>query len=74
MRTTISLDDEAAQIAAQYAESRNITLGKAVSELIVRGTRRPARIKFVDGLPVFDLSPSEKAITSEQVKALAEEE
>ena len=74
MRTTISLDDEAAQIAAQYAESRNITLGKAVSELIVRGTRRPSRIKFVDGLPVFDLSPSEKAITSEQVKALAEEE
>jgi hypothetical protein len=40
----------------------------------VRGTRRPARIKYVDGLPVFDLSPSEEPITSEQVKALAEDE
>ena len=42
MRTTLSLDDEAAEIAAQYAKARNMTLGKAVSELIVSATRRKA--------------------------------
>jgi hypothetical protein len=74
MRTTISLDDEAAAIAAQYAESRHLTLSKAVSELIVRGTRRPARIKYVDGLPVFDLPASKTRITTDHVRALEAEE
>ena len=74
MRTTLSLDDEAAEIAAQYAQSRNLTLSKAVSELIVRNTRsNKPRIKYVDGIPVFDLGPSEEPITPEQVKALEAE-
>lgn len=74
MRTTLSLDDEAAEIAAQYAKARNTTLSKAVSELIVSATRRKPRIKYVDGLPVFDLGPGEEWITSDQVKALEAEE
>jgi len=74
MRTTLSLDDEAAAIAAQYAKSRNVTLSKAVSELIVRATRRKPRIKYVDGLPVFDLPRGEKKITTEHVRALEAEE
>ncbi len=74
MRTTISLDDEAATIAAQYAKGRDLTLGKAISELIVRATRKGRRIKYVDGIPVFDLGPSEEPITAEQVKALEAEE
>jgi len=74
MRTTISLDDEAAEIAAQYAKSRDLTLGKAISELIVRGTRKKPRIKYEDGIPVFDLGPSEERLTTEQVRALEAEE
>ena len=70
MRTTISLDDEAAAIAAQYAESRNLTLSKAVSELIVRGTRPAPRIKYVDGLPVFDVPRGKKKISAEHVRKL----
>jgi len=73
MRTTLSLDDEAAAIAAQYAKARNVTLGKAVSELIVNSTRREPRIKYVDGLPVFDLGPSEEPITTERVRELEAE-
>lgn len=73
MRTTISLDDEAAAIAAHYAESRNVTLGKAVSELIVRGAKRSPRIKYVDGLPVLDLPPGKKRITTAHVRALEQE-
>jgi hypothetical protein len=74
MRTTLSLDDEAAAIAAQYAKSRSLTLSKAVSELIVQGTRRKPRIKYADGLPVFDLPRGEKKITTEHVRALEAEE
>ena len=74
MRTTLSLDDEAAEIAAQYAKARNVTLSKAVSELIVRGTGRKPRIKYVDGLPVFDLPRGEKEITTEHVRRLEAEE
>ena len=74
MRTTVTLNDDVAVIAKRYAESRGLSLSKAVAELIVRGTRRPARIKYVDGLPVFDLPKSKHPITSERVKALEMEE
>jgi hypothetical protein len=74
MRTTVTLDDDVAAIAAQYAESRELSLSKAIAELIVRGTRRSSRIKYVDGLPVFDLPKSKRPITSQQVKALEAEE
>ncbi len=74
MRTTVTLDDDVASIAAQYAESRELSLSKAIAELIVRGTRKSSRIKYVDGLPVFDLPKSKRPITSRQVKALEAEE
>ncbi|MDR3749752.1 MAG: hypothetical protein P4M04_16660 [Acidobacteriota bacterium] len=74
MRTTITIDDDIAAIAAQYAESRELTLSKAIAELIVRGTRTAPRIKYLDGLPVFDLPKSRHAITSEHVKALEAED
>lgn len=72
MRMTVTLNNDVAAIAKQYAESRNLSLGEAIAELILRGTRRPARVKYVDGLPVFDLPKSKHPITSEQVKALEE--
>src|ERR1035438_8293191 len=62
MRTTVTLNDDVAVIATQYAESRDLSLSKAIAELIVRGTRRSARIKYVDGLPVFDLPKSKHPI------------
>ena len=74
MRTTINLDDEAAAIAAQYAKSRDLTLGKAIGELILRSTRRAPRIKFVDGLPVFDMPKEKQPITTERVKAFEAED
>jgi hypothetical protein len=74
MRTTINLDEEAAAIAAEYAKSRDLTLGKAIGELILRGTRKASRIKYVDGLPVFDLPKEKQPITTERVKALEAEE
>jgi hypothetical protein len=68
MRTTITLDDEAEDIARQYAESRNLSLSKAIGELIVRSVRRQPRIKYVNGRPVFDLPKTKHKITTEWVK------
>jgi hypothetical protein len=74
MRTTITMDEETAKIAAQYAHSRGVSLSKAISELIQRGTRPRARIKYVNGWPVFDLPKSGKPITTEHVKMLEDDE
>lgn len=59
-------------MAKRYAESRGLSLGEAIAQLILRGAQRSVRIKHVDGLPVFDLPRSKHPITSEQVKALEE--
>jgi hypothetical protein len=74
MRTTINLDDEPAEIAAQYAKSRQLTLGKAIGELILRSTRTTPRIKYVDGLPVFDMPREPQAITTARIKAFEADE
>ena len=68
MRTTITLDDEAAEIARRYAEGRNLSMSKAIGELILRSLRQQPRIKYVDGVPVFDLPKSKHRITTEMVK------
>ena len=68
MRTTITLDDETAEIATQYASGRGVSLSRAINELIQRGSRPRPRIKYVDGLPVFDFPKSKRKITTEMVK------
>ncbi|MGC2108679.1 MAG: DUF6364 family protein [Candidatus Korobacteraceae bacterium] len=73
MRTTITMDEETAEIATQYARSRGVSLSKAISELIQRGTRPRARIKYVDGWPVLDLPKRTEPLTSERVKELEED-
>lgn len=42
MRTTLTLDPDAFQAAKAKAAHENISLGKAVSELILQGLRQPA--------------------------------
>jgi hypothetical protein len=73
MRTTITLDDETAEVASQYARARGVSLSRAISELIQSGTRARPRIKYVDGWPVLDLPKPEKLLTTERVKELEDE-
>lgn len=73
MRTTITLDDETAEIATQYARGRGVSLSKAITELIQRGTRTRPRIKYVDGWPVLDLPKRKEPLTTERVKELENE-
>jgi hypothetical protein len=74
MRTTVTLDKDVAAIAAPYAVNCGLSLSEAIAQLIVRATRKSVGIKFVDGLPVFDLPNTKLPITSERVKALEAEE
>lgn len=73
MRTTVTLDDEAAQIATQYARGQGVSLSRAINELIQRGSRPRPRIKYVDGFPMLDLPKPKKPLTTERVKEMENE-
>ena len=74
MRTTITMDEETAKVAAQYARSRGVSLSKAISELVQRGLRPRPRIKYVNGFPMLDLPKPKKPLTTERVKELEDED
>lgn len=79
MRTTITLDDNAYEIASLYASAKSITLSKALSELVRKATspaedktHSPHLKRMKNGLLV--LTGSGRKLTSEMVyKALEEE-
>ena len=70
MRTTISIDDDVMPLVQQYAKSRSVALGKAVSELVRRGLSLPRPTRTVNGLEVFDLPADSPRVTTELVRAL----
>ena len=73
MRTTLTLEDDAAEMAHRHARRRRISLGKAVSDLIRKGVRRPLATVDRNGLKVARLSEGSPAVTSEQVAKLLDE-
>lgn len=73
MRTTFTLDDDAAALAQNYARARSLRLGKAVSELIRRASASPAVTRKSARPGVFDLPPDAPRVTAAQVKALLDD-
>jgi len=73
MRTTLSLDDDIIESVKTFAEGRDLSLGKAVSELVRRGLRAPMRTKIVNGFHVVDLPEDSPMVTDEQVRKLLDE-
>lgn len=73
MRTTLHLDDKAYKIAAHHAQTRRIGLGRAVSDLIVRGAKAGIPVKNENGLVIFDPPQELPRIGTDEVKRLAEE-
>ena len=73
MRTTLSLDDDVFAEVKTYAKSRDVALGKAVSELVRRGLQAPLRTRVVNGFHVVDLPPDSPPVSSADVKKLLEE-
>jgi hypothetical protein len=70
MRTTLSMDDDVLPLVQQYARSRSVAMGKAVSELVRRGLSLPRPTRMVNGLQVFDLPPDSPKVTTELVRSL----
>lgn len=74
MRTTINLDEDVLEAAKQYADSRDLPLGKAVSDLVRRGLNAPVPTKIVNGIRVVILPKGSPKIETEKVKRLLEDE
>lgn len=70
MRTTLSLEDDVLEAAKNYAESRQIALGKAVSDLVRKGLKVRTPTRLVNGFVVFDVPADSTPITSERLAAL----
>jgi hypothetical protein len=73
MRTTLSLDDDLISRVKTYAASRDISLGKAVSELVRRGLHAPLQTRVVNGFRVVDLPEGSPVITLEHVREIETE-
>jgi uncharacterized protein YbbK (DUF523 family) len=73
VRTTLNLDDDAFALARNYAESRSLALGKAVSELVRRGLTTPVQTKEVNGFHVVVLPAGSPSVSSEDVKRLQDD-
>jgi hypothetical protein len=73
MRTTISLDDDLIPEVKTYAESRDISVGKAVSELVRRGLNAPLQTRVVNGFHVVELPIGSPPVSTEHIRKLEEE-
>jgi len=74
MRTTLDIPDEQYYLAKAIARDRNRSLGQVVGDLILQATHsaKGASIEMSDyGFPTFHCS---RPVTTEDVKALADEE
>jgi hypothetical protein len=73
MRTTVSLDDDVARLVRQYAESRSLRFGKALSELCRRAFSLSRPTRSVNGFLVFDLPANSPKVTTKKVQQLEAE-
>lgn len=68
MRTTVDIDDRALAIARAKAAHDRISLGRALSDLVLAGVSRPSTAMSVrNGIPVFPGVPGH-VITPELVE------
>ena len=74
MRTTLNLDDAALEVVKEYAESRSVPLGKAASELVLRGWTSPVQTRLVNGFYAVVLPEDSPSVSPEKVKALLDDE
>ena len=73
MRTTLSLEDDVLREVKAYAKSRDVSIGKAVSDLVRRGLRAPLQTRLINGFHVVDLPPDSPPVSTEDVKKLLDE-
>ncbi|MBX3732267.1 MAG: antitoxin [Verrucomicrobiae bacterium] len=73
MRTTLTLDDDVAELAARQAKLRGVSLGKTVSDLLRRGLNAPTPARDKGGLVVFELPADSPKVTTDDVRRIEAE-
>jgi len=73
MRTTLTLDDDIAELAARQAKARGVSLGKTISDLARRGLNAPTLSAKKEGLFVFQLPVDSPPVTTEDVRRIEAE-
>ena len=73
MRTTLTLDDDVAELASRQAKARGVSFGKTVSDLVRRGLNAPTPSVSKDGLVVFRLPSDSPTVTTDDVRRLETE-
>jgi hypothetical protein len=68
MRTTFTLDDDAASLAQTYAKARSLRLGQAISELIRRASAPPMKLKKKGEVWVIPATPGAPKVSSQRIK------
>ena len=72
MRTTFTLDDDAAALAQSFAKANALRFGQAVSELIRRASAPPPKLKKKGGLWVIQATPGAPKVSTQQIKDLTD--
>mgnify|MGYP001560291681 FL=1 len=72
-RTTLTIEDDAMEMARAYAARHHVTLGEAISDLVRRAAERPLVTDLKSGLSVVRLPERSPRVTSERVAMLADE-
>jgi hypothetical protein len=73
MRTTLTIEDDAFELAMRLAKRRRLTLGKAVSELVRRGARQVVTTEPRHGLEVVKLPAGAAPVHAADVERLIED-
>jgi hypothetical protein len=73
MRTTLTLSDDALDLARKLARRKRVSLGAAVSELVRRGAERPVATIERQGLTVVRLPRASARVTAAAVEQLLED-
>jgi hypothetical protein len=74
MRTTLNLDGHVLELLKDYAQSRSVALGRAVSELVRRGLAAPVQTPLVNGFHTVVLPANSPKVSSQKVKELRDGE
>jgi hypothetical protein len=70
----LALDDDAIGAIQAYAKAHDVSMGKAASELIRRGTRFRLGVRKVNDIPVLDAPPDFPSISPGMAGAGLDEE
>ena len=73
MRTTLTLSNDAHELARKLAHRKRVSLGDAVSELVRRGAQLPLPTMERQGLTVVRLPKGSARVTAATVEELLED-